>query len=423
LNTKNIALLTLFLSCCHATVFANEIQNIGRFHSVKEVIGQVTKIKEKKISIVDNFKHMFEDAKISGQLRIMYAGYTQKATNVADTYATAVGGILKYELAGLNGFNAAVSVYTSHDISFASGEGIHHNNELSSSEGEYTTFGEAYVNYKHNDLNIRLGRQQLDTPLADSDDIRMIQNSFEAYTLAYINEDFHFLAGHISKWQGIDADLDKGWSDSGVNGSNFMGVAYSQMYELNVWYYNITDITNAFYTDIGINYFVNDVFLIHVMAQFLSEDELANSGYDADIYGTMLEFAFDGIELKFAYNTTDTSQKRQTFSGTGGGTLYTSLDTMTLDNIAIDRKAQAIVSAISYNYDNLNLFYAYGSFLGEKNSDGIKAYIVEHNIGLEYNVNKKFIVSAIYVVEEDRQNRVKTENDWTRAQLMIHYNF
>lgn len=423
MNTKNIALLTLLISCCNAVVFANEIQDIGRLHSVKNVISDVTRMQEKEVSIVENFKHMFEDAKVSGQLRVMYAGYNQKSADIADTYATAVGGILKYELASLNGFNAAVSAYTSNDISFASGSGIHHNNELSSSQGEYTTLGEAYINYKFNDINVRLGRQQLDTPLADSDDIRMIQNSFEAYTLAYEDEDFHFLAGHISTWQGIDADLDRGWITAGTNGSNFVGMAYSQMYEINVWYYNITELTNAVYTDVGVNYFVNNGFLIHAMAQFLNENELNQSGYDADIYGGMLEFAFDGLELKVAYNTTDTSKNRQTFSGTGGGTLYTSLDTMTLDDIAIDRRAQAIVSAISYNYDNLNLFYAYGAFFGEENSDGIKAYIVEHNIGLEYNVNEKFILSAIYVVEEDRHSRVKSENDWNRAQLMIHYNF
>ena len=44
---------------------------------------------------------------------------------------------------------------------------------------------EAYINYKYDTLNFRAGRQVLNTPLADSDDICMIQNTFEAYVATY----------------------------------------------------------------------------------------------------------------------------------------------------------------------------------------------------------------------------------------------
>jgi hypothetical protein len=423
LNIKKILLSASLLIYYNVTLNAAEVQKRDRLHSVKEAMGQVTNMKDKEISVVDNFKHMFEAAKVSGQIRIMYAGYKQDNTLLNDTYASAVGGILKYELAAYNGFNAGVAVYTSHDIPFASGSGIKHNSELSSSKGEYTTVGEAYINYNYKALNLRAGRQRLDTPLADSDDIRMIPNSFEAYVAKYELNGFDFMAGHINSWQGVDADLDKGWSATATDGVNFSGVSYSDDYELDLWYYNITDATNAVYFDTGINYELSQTLSFHAMVQFLKEDELSKSGYDADIYGGMLELVIGGLGVNFAYDTTDTSNKKQIFSGTGGGTLYTGLDTMTLDVIAVDRRAQAFVSGISYNYDNLNFLYAYGAFLGDKDSNDVKAYIVEQNIGFEYNVNEEFIVSAIYVLEEDRHSRVKTENDWNRAQLMIHYNF
>ena len=420
---RTVFVLTAFTLGCNALFGADESPKRERLHSVKEAIGQVTKMQDKNVSMVESFKHMFEDGKVSGQFRTMYAGYDQKAASTADNYATAVGGILKYELAEFNGFNAGVAFYTSQDLHFASGKDAKHNSELSSDKGNYTDLHEAYINYSYKDFNIRVGRQRLDTPLADSDDIRMIPNSFEAYVASYDYDGFALMAGHINSWQGVDADLNAGWSKTGSDGVNFGGVAYSEQYELNAWFYNITGYTNAFYFDTGINYDITSNLLFHGMLQYLQENELSSSGYDAAIYGGMLEVVFKGVSLNLAYNATDASHNKQTFAGTGGGNLFTSLDTTTLDVVAVDRKAQAVVSGISYNYDDLNFLYAYGTFSGSKNSNGQKADLVEQDVGFEYNVNEEFVVSAIYVLSDDRASSTKTENDWNRAQLMMHYNF
>jgi len=419
--------IVCIVTCCAfavGTLFgAEDGEKRERLHSVKEAIGQVTKMQDKNVSMVESFKHMFEEGKVSGQLRTMYAGYEQKAATELDNYATAVGGILKYELAEFNGFNAGVALYTSQDIPSASGKNAKHNPELSSDKGNYTDLHEAYINYSYKDLNIRVGRQRLDTPLADSDDVRMIPNSFEAYVASYDYNGFAFMAGHINSWQGVDANLSGGWSKTGSDGVNFGGVAYSDMYELNVWLYNITGYTNALYCDTGINYDMTSDLLVHAMLQYLQENELSKSGYDASIYGGMLEFVLNGLGLNFAYNATDASHQKQTFAGTGGGNLFTSLDTTTLDVVAVDRKAQAVVSGISYNYDNFNFLYAYGAFTGSKDSNGKKAYLVEQDVGFEYNVNEEFVLSAMYVMSDDRSSTTKTSNDWNRAQVMMHYNF
>ena len=394
-----------------------------RLHSVKKAVYSVGKIEQKEISVVDNIRHMFEDGKVSGQIRMEYAGYKQKQTNVDDSYATALGGILKYELAELNGFNAAAAVYTSHDIGFFTGEGTKQNSELSSSKGSFTEMSEAYLNYHYKEFNFRAGRQVLDTPLADSDDIRLIQNTFEAYVASYNYEGFAFMAGHINLWQGYDADLDDGWNKAGIEGTNFGGVSYNDVLELNLWYYNITQQTNAMYLDFGLQYSINKDMIFHAMAQYLKEDELSNSSYASEIYGAMLEYVMYGLSFNVAYNQADSRNGKQSFSGTGGGTLFTSMDTMILDNIAQDRKANAFVSGISYNYKDLNFLYAYGSFKGDENSLGVKEHIIEQDIGFEYNFNDKFIVAAIYVMEEDKQNIQKTDYDWDRTQVMLNYNF
>ena len=71
------------------------------------------------IAGASDIKDMFENGKVSGDLRSIYAGYNQKEAGVEDTYATAVGGHLKYELSELNGFSAAAAFTISHDVGVA----------------------------------------------------------------------------------------------------------------------------------------------------------------------------------------------------------------------------------------------------------------------------------------------------------------
>ena len=397
-----------------------------RIPSVKKAIGSVGKTEQKEVGVVDKFKHMFSDGKVSGQIRAIYAGYYQEQKGSKDSYATAIGGGLKYELASLWGFNGGVAFRTSQDIAFATGnkDDGKQNNELSSSSGAYTQLSEAYLNYKYSGLNIRAGRQVLDTPLADSDDIRMIPNTFEAYVLSYDMDDFTLMAGNIQRWQGFDAGLDDGWIDAGKDGTNFGGIAFdNKMVEFSAWYYNITKATDAFYTDLQINYHLSKDYSIHAGLQYLNENEIDKSGYDAQIYGALLEFVAYDIGFNIAYNKADKHDGKRSFSGTGGGTIFTSMDTMIIDEITEDRDAFAVVGGVSYTLGDFNMLYAYGEFVGDKNSQNEKAHIVEQNIGFGYNVNDEFVVAAIYVDEDDRQNSKKTQNDWNRFQVMLNYNF
>lgn len=394
-----------------------------RVHSVRQVVDNIGKLEEKDISMVDSFKHMFTDGKISGQIRTISIAYKQKELGVEDTYATAFGGILKYELAEFNGFNAGAAVYTSHDINFATGDGVKHNNELSSSAGDYTEMAEVYINYKYNDFNLRVGRQLIDTPLADSDDIRMIQNTFNAYTLTYNFAGVDFMLGHLKSWQGYDADLDTPWNKTGQDGTNLVGASYIDGLEFNLWYYNIAKNLNAFYIDTGFEYAFSDEYLLHLMAQYLHESELDNSGIGADIYGALVEFVAYDIGFNIAFNKSNKQEGKQTFSGNGGGSMFTSMDTSIIDDFANDRDVLALVAGIVYSYNNFNFLYAYGDFNGDKNSVGQKEHKVEQDVSIEYNVNDEFLVSAVYASVYDKEYSAKTQNDWNRVQVMVNYNF
>ena len=423
---KNIIKISVVTTLLLSSLNAQEVEPEAkkhRIHSVRQAVDNIAKIDDKEVFIVDDFRNMFKDGKVSGRIRMMYAANGVDEPNADDTYATAFGGIIKYELANYNGFNAAAAVYTSHDITAASGSKTHHNPELSSSSGSYTEMAEAYINYKYKGLNLRAGRQKLETPLADTDDIRMIQNSFEAYVGTYSYADVEFMIGYLQSWQGADADLDRAWHSIADHGTSFSGISYRDSVEFNLWYYNISDLTNALYSDVGLEYPFNDDILLHLGAQILNEEELADSQVAATIYGGLFEFIYHDIGFNIAFNHSLKREGKQSFSGTGGGTMYTSMDTMIIDVLADDREVFAYVAGISYSIDYFNFLYAHGDFVGKENSNGVKEHVLEHNMGFSYEVNEEFLISAIYAISEDKESDVKTVYDFDRVQFMVNYNF
>ena len=427
---------SIVLSSSYAADIVLVEEKKDREISIRKTVDTFGRIEQKDISTVEKFKQMFIQGKVTGQVRSMYAGYNQKAVGEVDTYATAIGGMLKYELASLNGFNAGVALTTSHDISGATGSLNKQNDELSSANGSYNVLSEAYINYKNGGFNFRAGRQMMDTPLADSDDIRMIPNTFEAYIASYEMNDFTFTAGNVRRWQGADAGLgydgngvrlDSEWVDVGSDGTLFAGVTYESDLRINAWYYDIpkqTNATKATYIDIG-RHQGDDELSIHAALQYLHETEAQNSGVKADIYGALVEVMAYGVGLNIAYNKSTKHMGKRSFSGIGGGSMYTSMDTMIIDEIAQDRDAEAIVVGLGYSINNWEFLYAYGDFKGEEDSSlqKVKAHIVEQNMGFQYTVNDEFVVAGIYVKEEDKENTIATANDWDRMQFMVKYDF
>ena len=411
------------------TIEAEEVVSIkdrDASHSVRELVQSIGETKEKNISDVTRFEQMFADGKVTGQLKSMYAGYNYTVSETKDTYATAVGGQLKYELAELNGFNAAAAFYTTQNINFATGniDNGAQNSELSSSKGNLTELAEAYINYKYDHFNFRAGRQVINTPLADNDDIRMMQNTFEAYIATYQLGELTFMAGNLQKWQGYDAGLDKHTINVGPKGAWLGSASFSDdILDASAWYYNIPEFSNIFYTDVSIHYNLNQDIFLHVSAQYIHEDELNHSTISTDIYGTMAEVILHRFSVNLSYNKASVPTGKQTFSGFGGGSLYTNMDTKILNDIAIDRNADAIVGGMSYKINDFKILYAYGDFHGDKNSLGQKAYMVEQDVVFEYNVKDNFLLSATYAVDNDKENPTNPDTNWNRYQIMIAYNF
>lgn len=408
-----LALLTTNVYA-HTPIDNNETKR-ERIHSPRKAIDNLIQQEDKVPSNVSTFKKMFLEAKVSGQLKALYASYDYRS--MQDTYATAIGAMIKYELGEFKGLNAAVSVFTSHDIGFATGEGNSQNPYISSSKGYYTELGEAYINYKYENLTMCLGRQVIDTPLADSDEIYMNKNSFEAYLLTYELNGFEFMTGVLNSWHGSDADLNAGWISTGVDGTNLIGVHYDETLELELWFYNITGLTDASYLESGFVYDLNDDCTLHIMLQYLDQKELDNSGVEAKIYGALLEVVIYGIGFNVAYDKALSETAKRSFSGFGGGTLFTNMDTIVLDVITENEDAEALVFSLTYETELFGFLYANGNFTNSL------SHIKEQDITIEYHADDEILLACIYVKQEDLRSTSKTDFDWDRFQLIINYTF
>ena len=374
---------------------------------------------------VVTLKGMFDDAKVSGNVRSIYSSYSND--NDIDTDATAIGLQLKYELAKYNGFNAGVNFTATQDIEFLSGdkEEGKRNDELSGADKSYTDLTEAYINYEINGLNLRIGRQVVDTPLADSDDIRMVPNTFEAYMTTYEVDAFSIVAGHLNRWQGADAGLDDGWVKTGKDGVNLAGVTFSNDdFEVNGWYYNISgeEGNNAIYIDASTNLNLSGVDLT-LAAQYLNESEQDSSNVEAKIYGAMAEASVDSFGFALAYNKSSKQDGKHSFSGYGGGTLFTNMDTMIIDEITEDRDVDAIVASLSYTISDVTLSYAYGDFNGDADGSGTKAHIVEQDIGVEYAPSEDILLSAVYIIDDNKEDATSTDFNSKNFRILASYNF
>jgi len=428
-----------YLTACILLGFASsanaESETRDRTHSVNKAIQTVAQTQEKSIEIVDQKKNLINEGKLTGQFRSLYSTYNNK--NMQDTYATAIGGMLKYETAEYHGWNFAAAMVTTNDVRALSGDGVKHNSELSGDKRSYTELSEVYVNYNYEDFQFRVGRQVIDTPLADSDDSLMIANTFEAYTASYSSESWSFSLGHFDRWQGADADLNEGWVKTGKNGVNYLGALFTnKLLDISVWYYDFSNPSDSeilqgataianqtFYTDISAHIYFNRATFLHLNAQYLLQNSYDNSIVESNIYGLMGEIVYEGLGIRLAYNNSQREVNKESFVGYGGGPLYTSMDSATLDAINSDRSAYATVGILSYSFADFKLLYAYGLFKGDSDSQGVKAKVVEQNFGIEYSYNDALTFGAIYVIDRNKEDSSSTEFNDDNFRLLFAYNF
>ncbi len=151
-----------------------------------------------------SLENALKNGKFSANLKLFYMirtfdhiRYTAKAFNG--------GGILKYESASYHRFRFGLAYYGSHKLGniYSRRQGI--GTSLLQLNGKDIEFlGEAYLQYEIAQTTLKAGRQQLDTPLLEGNDQRLVPTVFEAYIIKSEDlPDTHLEAGYVKSYSGF----------------------------------------------------------------------------------------------------------------------------------------------------------------------------------------------------------------------------
>ena len=416
---------------------------------VTSLVDQSVKTTEEKIEPVEpevpaeatSFTEAFTKGTPSGQIRLGYILLNSDEDGAKSTYDLALGGQLKFETASLYGIALGAAFYTSHSLTQPNDKDF--NDEMSSADQHYDLLAEAYINGNWEGLNIRVGRQLVDTPFADSDDIRMTPHTFEAVVGSYKYNDFSATGGYLSEWQGVDAgyhnNADFDDMVPGSDGTWMAGVSYgSDLLEVGLWYYGVKDVVNVLYADIVVPIKLGDTASLTLGAQAAFQNDDTNdatyaemgSKSEGNLYGVMAEVSTLGITAGVAYDHASVDEGEALFGGWGGGPFYTNIDTLVANEFAAGQDADSYTLSLSYDFsgigvEGLNLGYTFGHYEGGVDSmdSNVDAEVEEHDISIEYEITDAWSLDAVYVISNDQRNDAPTEWDYNRAQVRVNFAF
>jgi hypothetical protein len=262
----------------------------------------------------DDLAGMFKEGKASGQIRFFYVDRDYSPGVHRD--ATAIGGHLKYETDGWNGVSLGAAFYTTNGLFIRDNRATNPEVDptlLGKDNESYNLLGEAYLQYKNGNTTFKGGRQKLDTPMAGSDDVRMVPNLFEAYVLSNADiKDTTLMAGHITKFaQGTFGrvynasannanavlSVTSGYSfwdsrnqvgefvnmgtyviDQDTSGVSVAAAIYSGVpgLKLQLWDYYAHDILNALYTEASYGWTYESGIAPYAAVQYIKEDNIGS---------------------------------------------------------------------------------------------------------------------------------------------------
>ncbi len=283
---------------------------------------------------------------VSGQLRAFYIDRTYSGFLENNRNSLAFGGWIGYDTADWHGLTAGVKFYATegaklHDgpYSTASSDPSLYGDNFEN----YGFIGEAYLNYKFGNTNIKVGRQKLNTPMAGADDARMLPNLFEAAVLS--NSDIDgttLILGHVSRMTvgtfanvyspgalalqgGYGLGYKKGtngnFENMGViavdgeetDGVTVGAVVYKGIEGLNLqfWDYYAHDLMNVLYLSADYGWNVSDGVKMKASAQYIGESDVGDKlagDVDSDFWAVKLGASAGALSGYIAYSQTGDSE-------------------------------------------------------------------------------------------------------------------
>jgi len=384
------------------------------------------------LSGAEDLSSMFSEGKASGQIREFSIVRNIDKSAAADTSrsANAIGGHLKFETAAYNGLSFGTAIYTTNgflmpDVDVDTTEDP---TLLGKNNDSYSILGEAYLQYKSGNTLFKGGRQKLDTPLAGSDDARMLPNLFEAYLL--INNDIKnttLIAGHATRfaqgtfgraygtggllgvtggYSAVDASNQVGeFTNMGkyaigqeTNGVSVVAASYKNgNFKAQLWDYYAHDIVNAIYADASVSWtcLLSDSVKPFAAVQVISESEIGDkyagsvSGlyYGAKVGAKVGSFTAYAAYSKTSENSAGETTENAILSPWGGMPAYTQ-GMVTRHMFLAGTTATKVAASYSFKDVGLKAVAYYASYSMDKNNGYTNGDASE--TGFDFIYNTKF---------------------------------
>ena len=224
---------------------------------MKKVI--LTSLAVSSLIYADSIGSAFKEAKVDGQIRVV--NYTRTASD-SDIFGkasgTAVGVQLGISTKSVNNIKTNLRFFSTNSLTKDNKELT--NTNLVDGTNDYAILGVANIEYNDNTNMLKIGRQELHTPLIASDDARVVKDLFEAVNFTskvipsttlhtlYINKNSGMDNGSnksqfVSMSKSLGASYDKGIFAIGLENS------YIKDTKVSAWYYRGTDFIDMAYVD------------------------------------------------------------------------------------------------------------------------------------------------------------------------------
>ena len=418
---------------------------------------------------VDTLADAISNGTFSGQFRSFYIDRTFSGTLENNRNSLAVGGHFGYTSGNWNGLSLGVRLYSTNLVN------IHGSDPRSAAKydpslfgGEfdsYTYVGELFANYTVGNTNFKIGRQKLDTPLAGSDDARMLPNLFEAAVVTNSDiKDTTLIAAHITKESvgtfgnvypttspsllslaiqsgygyGYKLGTNGKFADMGEialgAGNDTAGVtALAAIYKgidgvtLQAWDYYAHDILNALYlqADIGWNCMMNDAVKLNASLQYIHQTDVGDAlagKVDSNYWGAKLGATYGNLSGYVAYSQTADSNGVENggiITPWGGMPAFTQ-GMVTRHQFFSDTDSYKVAATYNFSDYNVKATAYFASFdVGQSATYAAGLDTKERGFDIIYQASK----DLQYRLRGNFPNHFGPTYDWDEYRFIVNYNF
>jgi len=365
-------------------------------------------------------EHDEEHAGCGGYLR---AGFIQTDHQSASAIAGELGcgyQLTSYAKAHVGLFASIDPGFNSHDDRGVQGDFFNRQKD------SYLIVGEAVLTLSYEQYEAHLGRQNLDSPHLDGDDLRMISNLYEAYLLDYHYSDtLYFGAGFVREASG--------W-ENGANASQFVSIGealggdssgawlswvnYQQdNISTDTWLYFIPDHLAIFYAELIYSRELSDELSYNFGIQYDWGHDVGGAklgNVNAYTIGVMTAITWTDFTFTAAYN--HNFGKTGAIASVGGGPFFTSLEDQTLDAIT-GADTESVLLSVEYD---VNDYLSFGAAAGKFNAATRSDYNKEElNLFININWQESLTTELMYAVTDDKNS----EPDMHQVRAILTYRY